>query len=221
MVSGHGIFSRGYLGRPYYLVVVEDTALSAEDPASRGGMLYFESVPEKRASYSGLVLLRQHYPGIFREGAVQLHVQAHWDTWGVSSFAISGMATQYLLDGFFIQLGYRFFNQQAAAFYRDRYTQRNIRPGHPEFLSYITVDTRLSRFTSHLQSAKAVFLIRNFIKPNTGGLPTLFPARLNLEVERYTRGTHDEAEIRLRRYERYGKEGLVAWIIRGGLVFYY
>lgn len=221
MVSGTGVFSRGYLGRPYYLVVVEDTALSVQDPAARGGMLYHESLPDRRESYSGLVLLRQHYPGILREGAVQLQVRAYWDTWGVSSLAISGLVTQYLLDGLFIQLGYRLYNQQAADFYRDRYTQRNVRPGHPEFLSYMTVDPRLSRFTSHLQSAKAVFLIRNFIKPNTGGLPALFPARLNLEVERYARGTHGEAEVRRRRYERYGKSGLVAWTVRGGLVFYY
>lgn len=220
-VSANATLSRGYLSRPYYRVLVEDTAVSSQDPEARGGMLYLESCPDSRDAYAGIVLLRQHYPSLIREGSAQLEYRRYWDNWGISSNTLSLLLSQYLHTGVFLQVGYRFYAQSSALFYRDRYTQKHTDPDSRAFLSYLTVDPRLSEFDSHMLQAKLVFMVRNFVKPNTGGLPALFPSRFDVEVERYVRGTSSDSEVRRRRYEYYGEEGLEAWIIRGGLVFYY
>ena len=97
----------------------------------------------------------------------------------------------------------------------------NINPDSPRFTSYMTVDPRMSPFDAHLFQAGIVFEVKNFIRPSTGGISALFPTRFDIEAERYLRGTHPDADIRERRYELYGEEGLKAWIFRGGVVFSY
>jgi len=213
--------SDGYLGRPYYHVLVEDTLRSSEDPQARGGTLYLESYPDTRLAHAGVIQVRQHYPSLIREGSLQLEYRRYWDTWGISSNTYSIAVFQYLHNNLYLQLGYRFYSQTLADFYRDRYSLRNTNPDSPKFLSYMTVDPRMSPFDSHLFKAKIVFMLQNFFKPPTGGLLAFFPTRVDLEVERYLRSTHRDAEVRKRRYESYGEEGLEAWIIRGGLVFNY
>jgi hypothetical protein len=221
MASLGATLSRGYLSRPYYLVLVEDTVPSPQDPDARGGMLYLESHPDSRDAYTGLILLRQHYPSLILDGSVNLEYRRYWDSWGITSNTFSVMVSQYLHSSVFVQLGYRNYSQTPADFYRHRYTQRHINPDSPAFQSYMTVDPRLSSMDSHLFQAKLAFMIKNFFKPSTGGLPALFPVRFDVEAERYLRSTHSDPDIRRRRYEFYGEEGLEAWIMRAGLVFYY
>ena len=82
--------------------------------------------------------------------------------------------------------------------------------GSQDFQSYFTVDTRLANFTSRLYQAKLVFILKNFFKPSTDGVFAFFPTRFDIEVERYLRSTHEEEQIRLRRYEFYDENGLKA-----------
>ncbi|MBF0432789.1 MAG: DUF3570 domain-containing protein [Fibrobacteria bacterium] len=215
-LSGSGTWSRGYLGRPYYYVLVEDS----ENPAN-GGTLYLESYPRKRDAYAAVASLRQHYPSLIREGSLKLEYRFCWDNWSVYSYTYDALINQYLLQNIYIQLGYRLYLQDQASFYRDRYTEQNTTRGNSSFLSYLTVDPRFADYYSQLIKAKMVFLFKNFIRPDTKGHPALFPARFDFEVSRYFRSTSKDAEVRRRRYESYGENGLAAWIIRGGLVFYY
>jgi hypothetical protein len=108
-----------------------------------------------------------------------------------------------------------------ADFYRDKYTPAHVDPDSRNFLSYMTADPRLSPFDSHLLQIKMVLLAKHFIRPDTKGLIAFLPTRFDIGVDRYLRSTHPDESVRRRRYEFYGKEGLQAWIIRGGLVFSY
>jgi hypothetical protein len=232
MVAFESVFSNGLLGRwdnpddrmmgrLYYSVLVEDTVSSENESSLQGGAFYWESYPETKQSHAGLVKIRQHYPSIFYDGSAQLEYRRYWDTWGVSANTYALTLYQYLHERIYLQLRYRYYHQTPAAFYRNRYNLRHVNPDSPKFLSYITVDPRLSDFDSHLFQARIVFVLNPFHKITPEKSFGFLPTRVDIEVQRYLRSTHADLQIRTRRYEYYGKEGLQAWVVRGGMVFSY
>jgi hypothetical protein len=88
-------------------------------------------------------------------------------------------------------------------------------------LSYLTADPRLSDFNSHLVQAKLVLLLNRFYNGGPGKTFSLFPKRMDFEIQRYFRGTLADESVRYRQYTQYGSKGLRAWIFRSGLVFSY
>ncbi len=218
-VSWGFVKSDGFLGNPYRQVLVEDTL--HPDAENIGGTFYHESHPDNRLGNTLALNLKQHFPSFFKSSALHIDYQYYFDNWAISSHSASAQVYQYIFKNAFLRLGYRYYQQSAALFYRDRYSLRNVNRNSTDFLSYMVVDPKLSEFYSHLIQVKTVFALRDFFKPNLERTIAFFPTRLHLEVERYIRSTHKDEEIRVRRYENYNEKGFKAWTVRGGISFVY
>jgi len=226
-------WSKGYLGRPYYHVTLENSsivknetivngeAVKEDDNISNGGMFYLETYPNERLGNALVARIRGHYPSFIKEGSTQVEYRRYDDTWGLNSDTYTLLINQYLSNSVFLQLRYRHYIQTSVSFYKDRYFAEMADRSSPIFQSYFTVDPRLANFTSRLFQAKLVFILKNFFKPSTDGVFAFFPTRFDIEVERYLRSTHEDKTVRLRRYEFYDEEGLKAWVLRTGFVFNY
>ncbi len=211
--------SDGFLGRPYYHVLVEDTIPAITDSSSQGGVFYLESYPEERASDAIVILLRQHFQSLIKEASVEGEYRRYQDNWGLNSNTYTAEINQYFHKNIIMQLRYRYYQQVGTDFYRDRYNLHYVTAGDPQFISYLTVDPRLADFNSKLIVGKVIILIKDFLKPDIKGVFAFFPTRFDIEVQRYQRSTHPDAEVRRRRYENYDKKGLQAWLIRTGFSF--
>lgn len=220
MISWGVTAIRGFTGRAYYHVLAEETAAGAVPPAP-GGTFYLEAYPGERFSRAWVARVRQQFPSIIKTGAVQVEYRRYDDDWGIGSHTVEALLNQYLHQNIFVQLRGRYYLQTAASFYRDRYTAANVNRDDPDYLAYRTVDPKFSGFHSLAYSLKLVCLARDFLKPETHGVPAFFPAQLDLEIERYLRSTHPDGEVRFRRYESYDENGLKAWLFRAGIVFFY
>lgn len=211
-VSLTGSSSLGYLGRPYYPVLVTSGAAVA------GGAFYKEQLPDTRDFLAVVGQVLQHYPSFICEGSAKLEYRLYKDTWENLSHTVSLTIDQYLVPTVYASVRYRYYRQSGVWFYRDRYTTDNLAASSASYIPYLTVDERLAPLQSHLASLRIVFLVRDFIKPSTEGLVALFPTKFDIEALAYNRTTVPDADVRRIHYEYFGKDGLWALVIRSGIV---
>ncbi len=122
----------GLQHNPYRNVYAGGTKVAERHPSERGRDDYFVDLSQYLKNRSSLKVDYRYYS----------------DDWGVRSHTAGAKLTQYVTDKFIVRYRYRFYDQQAAYFYRDEYTNVSGIDG------YLTGDYRLGSFTAHLFGGK-------------------------------------------------------------------
>jgi len=104
-----------------------------------------ERHPSERGRDDYFVDLSQY---LKNRSSLKVGYRYYSDDWGVTSHTLGAKLTQYVTNKFIVRYRYRFYDQQAAYFYRDEYADVSGIDG------YLTGDYRLSSFTAHLFGGK-------------------------------------------------------------------
>jgi hypothetical protein len=165
-LTGSYISSSGYLGHPY------------NPPIDTSGSIMDESVPDRKQAGALAAQVVQGYLLGDRLGSVNMDVRRFQDTWGIASSTVDLKISQYFMEGAYLRLRGRFYNQTGAAFAKESYVGNE---------TYRTADIRFFPFTSWLAGAKisAPF-------PDAWGESAMLPDRWDIKYDHIVRNTRGD-----------------------------
>ena len=147
--------STGYHADPYR-VIQQRVEVS---PGVFLPLTFGENRPAEREKWTGLVSINRAFPAA--RGAAEASYRLYHDTFGTTAHTIEIAWFQKLGDHFTLRPSFRFYDQNAADFYRIDITGTNYTPtGRPVPAGpFYSADYRLSAFRSYNTGLKAVWTI--------------------------------------------------------------
>ncbi len=169
-------FDRGYLSRPYYVYqLTNETWVHENLPTERKAMTYTlrvnQFIPTKNGS------------------SIHFDYRFYNDSWELLSHTINLKYYWRFAEFFIVRPSYRFYTQNSAFFYKDKYPSSHK--------SYVTTDFKYRECMTHAVGLKLIYELRDFFEPEDSPFMSLFPTAIDVAGNYMMRtGTTDEAVIR-------------------------
>jgi hypothetical protein len=161
------IKSDGYLGHPY------------NPPADSAGTLLDENLPGRKTAgaFAAQLVQGYHLGGLL--GSLNLDARKYQDTWGMKSSTVDVKLQQYVVEGTYVRLRLRFYDQTGTQFAKPYYTGLE---------KYRTGDIRWYPFRSWLVGGKISSAF-----PESWGESVFLPDRWDLKFDYQFRNTRGDA----------------------------
>ncbi len=160
------IKSHGFLGRPY------------NPPMDATGTMLVEVVPhiKQAGALAGQIIQGYHLGDLL--GSVNLDTRRYQDDWGMKSSTYDLKLSQYVVEGTYIRLRLRYYDQTGAVFAKPVYTGQE---------PYRTGDIRYYPFHSWLGGVKISSAF-----PDSWGESLFLPDRWDIKYDYSFRNTHGD-----------------------------
>ena len=132
----------GYQSQPLRKISVDQEVSGG---AAIVSYIYDENHPQQRQRHTVFMRAKQYFQ---TRSSLDANVSYYWDDWGVDAYTLDLKLQQYVLPTLIARGRFRYYQQSAADFYQQSYTEPQV---------IMTADNRLRRFNTLMSGIKLVY----------------------------------------------------------------